>query len=164
MELKILSPMCRAIQYSWAMSRVWTVAACEKGVNRKADVVYLQQSMRQRSGIGISHYVYNNTKRISVWTMVCKGSNCTMNWRTELGKNAGNDSIVVDINTLAENIIMIINIFNQRATETGERAGRRQNGQQIIRQGGGGMLLAGDYDTHSYYSDPRCTQLRKATK
>jgi len=47
--------MFRSIQHNCARSYVWTMAALETGMERKADVVAVQEPPRERVGIGISH-------------------------------------------------------------------------------------------------------------
>jgi len=79
---------------------------------------------------------------------VRKGSGLTTNVRTDLSKYAGDDVIVVDIKRRGEIMIPIANIYNQRARETGERPARRLNWQKIIRQGGGGTVVMGDFNAH----------------
>jgi len=59
--------------------------------------VCLQEPLRERAGIGISHLAYEIRKRKRVWTAVCKESGLITNERTDLSKNAGDDVIVVDI-------------------------------------------------------------------
>jgi hypothetical protein len=94
---------------------------------------------------------------------VRKGSSFATNQRTNLSRNALGDIIVVDIKRWGLKMTRIVNIYNQRQGETGERPARRLNGQRFIRQGGGGMVLPGDFNTNSKCWDPRCTELRDAT-
>jgi len=67
-----------------------------------------------------------------------------MNKRTDSSTYAGHYIIVVDITRRGEQMIRIVNIYDQRARETGERPAGRLNWQSINRQGGGGTVLAGD--------------------
>jgi hypothetical protein len=55
--------MIRAIQHNCARSYAWTVAALVTGVDRKADLVLLQQSPGEKGRIPISHTAYKITKR-----------------------------------------------------------------------------------------------------
>jgi hypothetical protein len=50
--------MIRVIQHNCARSYEWTIAALEMGVERRPDVVCLQEAPRERGGIGISHSAY----------------------------------------------------------------------------------------------------------
>jgi hypothetical protein len=54
--------MIRVIQHNCARSYEWTIAALETGVERRADVVCLQEPPRERGGIGISHSAYEIRK------------------------------------------------------------------------------------------------------
>jgi len=90
--------------------------------------------------------------------VVPKGRGLTTSERTDWNKSAGDDLIVVHTKRKGEKLIRIVNIYDQRATETGERPARRLNWQKIMRQGGGGMVLAGDFNAHSQLWDPRCTE------
>jgi hypothetical protein len=73
------------------------MAALETGVEREADVDCLQEPPRQREGSGISHPAYDIPKRKRVWMAVRQGSGLTLNERTDLSRNAGDNIIVVDI-------------------------------------------------------------------
>jgi len=59
-------------------------------------------------------------------------------------------------------MIRIVNIYDQRTREAGDRPARRLSWQKIIRQGGGGTVLAGDFNAHSQPWDPRCIERRDA--
>jgi hypothetical protein len=157
------SPMFRAIQHNCARSYVWTMAALATGVERKADMVCLQEPPREREGVGISHPAYDIRKRKRVRTVVRKRSSFATNERTDLSKNALGDVIVVDINRRGEKMTRIVNIYDQKEGETGERQVRKLNWQRIIRQGGGGTVLAGDFNARSQRRDPRCTEGRDVT-
>ena len=69
--------MFKVIQHNCARSYVWAIAALETGVERKANVVCLQEPLRERAGSGISHSAYDIRKRKRVWTGVRKGSSLT---------------------------------------------------------------------------------------
>jgi len=62
--------MIRAIQHNCARSYRWTMAALETGVDRKADLVLLQEPLGDKGRIGISHTAYGIRKRKTVWTAV----------------------------------------------------------------------------------------------
>jgi len=157
-----LPPTFEAIQHNLARSYVWAMAVLETGVEQKADVVCLQEAPREIAGRGISHSAYVIRKRKRVWTAVCKGCGLTMNTRTDLSKNIGDDVIVLDIKGTGEKIISIVNIYDQRARETGKRPARRLDRQKIIRRGGGGgMVLAGDFNANSQRWDRSCTERRE---
>ena len=50
--------MIRVIQHNCAKSYEWTNVALEAGVERRADVVCLQEPPSETGGIGISHSAY----------------------------------------------------------------------------------------------------------
>jgi hypothetical protein len=95
--------------------------------------------------------------------VVPKGSGFETNERTELSENALCDVIVVDIKRMGEKMTRIVNIYDQKEWETAERPARRLSWQRIIRQGGGGTVLEGDFNAHSLPCDPRCTEQRDTT-
>lgn len=117
MEWELLPPMFRVIHQNCAQSYVRTVAAPETGVERKADVVFLQNPPTERAGIGISHSVYDIRERKLVWMAVHRGSGLTMNERTDFSNNADDNIIVVDIKRRGKKMIRIINIYIQRTRE-----------------------------------------------
>jgi len=47
--------MIRAIQHDCGRLYEWTIAALEMGLERKVDVVSLQEPLKERGGAGISH-------------------------------------------------------------------------------------------------------------
>jgi len=100
-----------------------------------ADVVCPQEPPREREGVGISHLAYNIRKRKTVWMAVGKGSGFPNNERTDLSKNPLSDVIVVDIECRGDKMTRIVNIYDQREGETGERPSKRLNWQRIIRDG-----------------------------
>jgi endonuclease/exonuclease/phosphatase family metal-dependent hydrolase len=155
--------MFKAIQNTCARSYVWTLVVLETGVEQKADVVCLQEPPSERAGIGISHSGYDIRNRKRVWTAVRKGRGLTTNERTDLSRNTGYDVIVVDITKRREKMIRIVNIYDQKARETGERPVRSLDWQKVIRQGGGGTVLAGDFNAHRQRWAPRCTERTEAT-
>lgn len=136
MEWKLVSPMFTMIQHNCARSYGWTMALLEMGVEQEADVVCLQEPTRERAGIGINHWADDIRTRKREWSVVPKGSSLTMTQRTDLSKNAGDNVIDVDINMMGEKMIRIINIYDLRVREPGERSPRRQNWLNISRWGG----------------------------
>jgi len=55
--------------------------------------------------------------------------------------------IGVDLKRRREKMIRIVNIYNLRAREPPDRPARRLNWQKVIRQRGGSMELARDFNT-----------------
>jgi len=92
--------------------------------------------------------------------VVREGSSLITNQQTGLSRNTGDDVIVVDIVGWGEKMLRIANIHDQRTREPGERPVRRLSWQKIISQGGGGTVLAGDFNAHSQRWCPRCTERR----
>jgi hypothetical protein len=70
---------------------------------------------REGAGSGISHSVYDIRKRKKVWTVVWKESDLTMNERTDVSKNAGDNVIVANLIRQGEKMLRIVNIYDQRA-------------------------------------------------
>jgi len=58
--------MIRAIQHKCAGLYEWTIAALETGVERRVDVVCLQQPPRERKGFEIRHTAYEIRKKNSL--------------------------------------------------------------------------------------------------
>ena len=158
MERELLPPRFRAINPNCAMSYIWTMAVLETGVEWKAEVVCLQEPLTARAGIGISHSAYNIMKRKRVWPAVRNRCGLTTNERTALSPIRGDDVIVVDIIRKGEKMIWVVIMYDQRTRETGDRPERRLNWQKIIKQGGGGTVLTGDFYAYSQRWDPRCTE------
>jgi len=78
------------------------MATLEKGVERKADVVCLQELPQEPAGSEISYAAYSIRQWRRGWTSVRKRSSLTTNKRTDLSKNAGDDEIVVHIQARRE--------------------------------------------------------------
>jgi hypothetical protein len=57
---------------------------------------------------------------------------------------------------------MIVNIYDQKASGTGERPARTLDWQKVVRQGGGGTVCVGVLNAHSQRWDPRCTERKEA--
>lgn len=108
-----------------------------------------QEPLRQPAGGGIIGSAYDVSKKNRVWTAVRKGTGLTMKERTHLIRNVDDNVIVVHIKRLGEKSIIIVNIYDQRTRQTGERPARRLRWQIVIRQEGGGMVLLGDFNPSS---------------
>jgi hypothetical protein len=102
--------MIRVIQHKCARSYKWTIAALETGVERRADVVCLQEPLREKGGIGISHSAYEIKTRKRVWTAIQGGSGLVVDERTDLSRGAHNDVIATDIRRTGETITRIVNV------------------------------------------------------
>jgi len=152
--------MIRVIQHNCARSYEWTIAALETGVERRADVVCLQEPPRERGGIGISHSAYEVRKRKRVWTAIRRGSGLVVDERTDLSRGANEDVIATDVRRRGERITRIVNVYDQKNTHSGERPAQKLNWQRVIRQGS--TVLAGDFNAHSIRWDPRCQVQRDA--
>jgi len=149
--------MINAVQHNCARLYAWTMAALETGVERKADLVILQELPEERGGIGISHSAYKIRKRKRVWTAVPKGSGLATDERTDLSRATNNDVIVTDVKRGAEKTTRIINLPDQRDLRTGEGHGRKMNWGRIIRQRCG-TILAGNFNAHIRRWDLRCKE------
>jgi len=103
----------------------WTIAALETGVERKADIVCLQEPLREeeRGGIRISHLAYEISKRKRVRTAIRRGSILVVDERTDLSRGAHEDAIATDVRRKGERIMRIVNVYDQR-TRIRERDGR----------------------------------------
>jgi len=141
--------MIRVIQHNCTRSYEWTFAALETGVKRRADILCLQEALRERGVIGISHLAYEMRKRIQVWTAIRKGSGLVVDVRTDLNRCANDDFIATDVRRKGEQIARIFNFYDQKDAQSGERErpARKLNWHRVIRQGG--TVLAGDFNAHS---------------
>jgi len=101
-------------------------------MERKADVVMLQELPEERGGVGIIHSAYEIRKRKSVWTAVRKRNALAADERTDLSKGANDDVIVIDVKRTGEKMTRMINICKQRDVQTGERQARKINWHKII--------------------------------
>jgi hypothetical protein len=81
---------------------------------------------------GISHPAYEIRKRKRVWTAVRKGSGLATDGRTELSRGAYDDVMVTDIRRRGEKMTRIINGYDQRDVQTGERRARKLNWHRAI--------------------------------
>jgi hypothetical protein len=74
--------------------------------------------------------------------------------QTDLSRGVNEDVIATDLRRRGERITAIVNVYDQKNTDSGERPARKLNWQRVIRQGG--TVLAGDFNAHSKQWDPRC--------
>ena len=83
--------------------------------------------------------------------------------RNDLSRGANNNVIVTDVRRRGETITRIVNVYNEKDTQSGERErpARKLNWQRVIQQGG--TVLTGDFNAHSLQWDPRCQVQRNAT-
>jgi len=130
------------------------------GVECKADEVCLQEPPRERGGFVISHSAYEIRKRQRVWTAIRKGCGLVVDERTDLSRAANDDVIVTDFRRRGEKISRIVNVYDQRDTQLGERQAQKVNWQRVIQQGG--TVLAGDFNAHSSRWDLWCRAQRDA--
>jgi hypothetical protein len=79
---------------------------------------------------------------------------------TDLSRGANDDVIATDIRKRGEKITRIVNVYDQRDGQLGERLAQMLNSQRVIRQGG--TVLAGDFNAQSRQWDPRCRVQRNA--
>jgi hypothetical protein len=102
--------MIRVIQHNCARSYTWTIAALEMGVERRADVVCLQEPPRERGEIGISHSASDLRKRKRVCTAIRKESGLMVDERTDMRRGANDNVIATDVRRRGEKITRIVNI------------------------------------------------------
>jgi len=150
--------MIRAIQHNCARSYEWTIAALEVGVERRGDVVCLQEPPSERQGFEIRHTAYGMRKRKRVWMAVRKGTGFAVDERLDLSEGDNDDVIVTGVRRRGEKVPIIVNIHDQKDTQSRERPARKLRWQRIIRQGC--TMLAGSFNGHSTLWDPRCTKPR----
>jgi hypothetical protein len=147
--------MIRMIQYNCARSYEGTTAVLETVVERRVDIVSLQEPPRERGEIGISHSPFHIRKTNGVSTAIRKGSALVVDQRTDLSRGANDDVLATDVRRTDEKITRIINIDDQKTARLGER--ERSAGKlirkRVIRPGG--IVLAGDFNAHSKQLDPR---------
>jgi len=112
--------MIKVIQQHCARSYQWTIAALETGVQRRADVVCLQEPSRDRGEIGISHLAYKIRKSNRVWTAIRKGSGLVVDEWTDLSRGANDVVIATDVRRRGQKITRIVNIYDQKEARLGE--------------------------------------------
>jgi len=88
------------------------MAELERGVEREMDVVCVHKPPRDRAESRISYATYDFGKRKRVRTAARKGSGLTMNERTDVRKNAGDDVIIFDRSRRGVKIREIVNIYD----------------------------------------------------
>jgi len=93
---------------------------------------------------------------------VRKGSGLAMDERTDLSRGANDDVMVTDVTRRGDKIARIINVYDQRDVQTGERRARKLSWHRAIQQGGG-TIIAGDMNAHSRRWDLRCREQCNAT-
>jgi endonuclease/exonuclease/phosphatase family metal-dependent hydrolase len=154
--------MIRVIQQNCARSYEWTIAALDTGVERRAEVVCLQEPPRVRGEIRINHSAYDIRKRQTVWTAIRKESGLVVDERMHFSRGANDDVIATDVRRRCEKIKRICDIYDQKDARSGERErpAQKLHWEKLIRQGG--TVLAGDFNTHSKRWDPRCQVQRNA--
>jgi len=123
------------------------------GVDRKADLVLLQEPPGGKGRIRISHPAYEIRKLKRVWTAVCMGSGLATDERTDLSRGANDNVMVTDVKTRGERMTRIINLYDQRHVQTGVRWARKLTWHRAIRQGGGTILVR-DMNAHSRRWNP----------
>jgi len=106
------------------------MAALETGVDRKADLVHLQELPGEKGRIGISHQADESRKRKRVWTAVCKRSGLGTDEPTDLSSGANDDVMVTDVKRSGEQMMRNIHLYDQRDVQTGERRARKLNWQE----------------------------------
>jgi hypothetical protein len=117
--------MIRVIQNNCTRSYEWTITALKTGVERRADVVCLQEPPRERGEIGISHSAHEIRKIKRVWTAIRKGSGLVVDEWTDLSRGANDDVIATDVRRRGEKITRIVNIYNEKDARSGERPARK---------------------------------------
>ena len=141
--------MIGVIHHNCTRSYKWTIAALETGVECRVDVVCLEESPRDRGEIGISHSAYEMRKRNRLWTTIQEGSGLVVDERTDVRRGANDDVNAADVRRRGEKIRRIVNVYDQKDAQSGERErpARKLNWQRVIRQGG--TVLTGDFNAHS---------------
>jgi len=151
--------MIEAVQHHCARLYTWTIAALETGVERRAEVVCLQEPPRERKGFEIRHTAYEIRKRKRVWTAVRKESSLAVDERTDLSKGGNDDVKVTDVRRRGEKVTRIVNIYDQKDTMSRQRPARKLRWQRIIRQD---CTAPWRLQCPRKRSDPRCTKPRDA--
>ena len=83
-----------------------------------------------------------------------KGSGIATDKRTDLRRGTNDDVMVTDVKGRGGKMMRIINVYDRRDLETGERRARKLNWHRAILPGGGTMI-AGNMNAHSRRWDPR---------
>jgi hypothetical protein len=82
--------------------------------------------------------------------------------QTDLSRGMNDDVMVTDVKRRGEKMMRIINVYDQRDVQTGERQARMLNWYTAIRQGGGTIILC-DMNTQSKRWDLRYSEQHDAT-
>ena len=96
--------MVRVIHHICARSDMWTIAALETGVERRADVMCLPEPPNETGEIGISHLAPQIRKSKRVWTAIRKRSGLVVDERTCLSRGANDEVMATDFRRRGENI------------------------------------------------------------
>jgi hypothetical protein len=80
----------------------------------------------------MSHLAYEIIQITTVWTAIGKESGLVVDERKDLSRGAYDNVIVTDIRRRREMITSIVNIYDQRETQSGERQPRKVNCQRVI--------------------------------
>ena len=80
--------------------------------------------------------------------------------QTDLSRGANEDVIAAEVRGRGERITRMVNIYDQKNTQSGERTARKLDWRRVIRQGN--TVLAGDFNPHGIRWNPRCQVQRDA--
>ena len=94
--------------------------------------------------------------------MLRKGSCLATDEWTDLSRGANDNVMGTAVKTKRDRMSRIINVYDRRDLQTGERWARKLNWHTAIRQGGG-TIIAGDMTAPSRRWDTRCRQKGNAT-
>jgi hypothetical protein len=89
------------------------------------------------------------------------GSGLVTDERRDLSRGTNNVVMVTDVKKTAEKMTRIINVYDQRDVQTGERRVKKINWHRAIRQEAG-TIIAGNINAHSPRRVPRCRGQRNA--
>jgi hypothetical protein len=87
-------------------------------------------------------------------------SSVVVDQQTDLSRDANEDIIATDVRRRGERITRMVNIYNQKNMDLGERPVRKLDWQRVIRQGH--TVLAGNFNADSIRWYPRCQVQRDA--
>jgi len=113
--------MTRVIQHYCARFYECAIEGLETGVKRRAEIVCLQEPPRERGVIGISHLAYKIRKSTTVCTAKQQGSGLVVDEQKDLSRRANDHVIATDFRRRGEKIIRIVNIYDQKEAQSGER-------------------------------------------
>ena len=72
---------------------------------------------------------------------------------TDISRGANDDVIPKDVRCRGEKLTRIVNVYDQRDSQSGKRPAQQLNWQRVIRQGG--AVLAGHFNAHTTTWDLR---------